>query len=252
MPEKQGRVGFVSTRFAGTDGVSLETAKWVQALIKLGHETFFFAGVSDWAAERSYIVAEAHFNHPDIQMIQADLFGDYVRTTQTSQQVQKIKDHLKAHLAQFIQKFDLNILIVENALALPMNIPLGLALTEVIAESGIAVIAHHHDFSWERQRYAVGAANDYVRAAFPPVLPSVSHVVINSVAAHQLAMRTGERSTLVPNVMDFEVPPPTPDDYTAEFRKELAIAPEEHLLLQPTRVVPRKRIETAIELARRL
>ena len=31
------RIGFVSTRFAGTDGVSLETAKWATVLEGMGH-----------------------------------------------------------------------------------------------------------------------------------------------------------------------------------------------------------------------
>jgi glycosyltransferase involved in cell wall biosynthesis len=77
-------------------------------------------------------------------------------------------------------------------------------------------------------------------------------VVINSYAARQLALRTGISSTLIPNVMDFDSPPPEPDAYAADLQPALGIGPDENLLLQPTRVVPRKRIERAIELARRL
>ncbi len=88
--------------------------------------------------------------------------------------------------------------------------------------------------------------------AFPPKLPSIRHVVINSIAARQLALRTGESSVLIPNVMDFDSPPPAPDEYGADLRSELEIPPGGRLVLQPTRVVPRKRIEVAIELTRRL
>ena len=246
------RIGFVSTRFAGTDGVSLETVKWANVLNGLGHECFFFAGESDWPADHSHVVAEAHFNHPDILALTADLFDDHVRAPETSRRVGAIKDHLKTHLYTFVQDFKPHLLVAENALCLPMHVPLGLALTEMIAETGIPVIAHHHDFAWERERFAINAAEDYLRAAFPPVLPSIHHVVINSFAAHQLAMRTGERSVLVPNVMDFDTPPPAPDEYTASLRDAIGVRPDTHLLLQPTRIVPRKRIERAIELARRL
>jgi glycosyltransferase involved in cell wall biosynthesis len=76
--------------------------------------------------------------------------------------------------------------------------------------------------------------------------------VINSYGARQLALRTGISSMLIPNVMDFETPSPEPDARAAEVRTALGIGPDEYLLLQPTRVVPRKRIEQAIELARRL
>jgi len=249
---KLGHIGFVSTRLAGTDGVSLETVKWSNILTGLGHECFYFAGESEWPAERTYLVPEAHFKHPAIQALNADLFDNYTRSSQTSQEVQELKDHLKKHLYKFVRQFHLDLLIAENALSLPMNVPLGLALTEFIAETYFSTVAHHHDFTWERERYAITAADDYLRAAFPPALRSIHHVVINSFAGRQLALRTGATSTLIPNVMDFDSPPSEPDAYAADLRSALGIRPGERLLLQPTRIVPRKRIEHAIELARRL
>lgn len=246
------RIGFVSTRLAGTDGVSLETRKWVQVLNELGHECFFFAGESEWPPERSLVVPEAHFEHPTIQSLNIDLFDDYRRSPETSARVQKFKVTLKTHLYRFIEEFGLDLLIVENALSIPMNVPLGLALTELIAETHMPTIGHHHDFAWERSRFKVSAASDYQMGAFPPILPSVRHVVINSYAARQLALRTGVSSMLIPNVMDFDNPPPEPDAYAAGLRAALGLKPGQYLILQPTRIVPRKRIEHAIELVRRL
>jgi glycosyltransferase involved in cell wall biosynthesis len=131
-----------------------------------------------------------------------------------------------------------------------MHVPLGLALAELIAETGLLTIAHHHDFAWERARFWPNAADDYLQDAFPPTLPAVRHVVINSLAARQLTLRTGADATLIPNVMDFGASPPEPDDYAADLRSALDIGSDEALLLQPTRIVPRKGIERAIELAR--
>jgi glycosyltransferase involved in cell wall biosynthesis len=144
------------------------------------------------------------------------------------------------------------LLIIENAMAIPMNVPLGLALTEVIAETRIPTIAHHHDFAWERSRFSVSAADDYLSAAFPATLNSITHVVINSYGQSQLALRTGASSVVVPNVMDFESPPPEPDGYAEDLRGVLGIEADEYYILQPTRIVPRKRIERAIGLAKRL
>lgn len=252
MPPRRAHIGFVSTRLAGTDGVSLETAKWVKVLTGMGYECFFFAGESEWPPDRTLLVPEAHFKHPDIQALNVDLFDDYRRSADTSHRIHAIKEHLKAHLYQFVRRFDLDLLVAENALSLPMNVPLGLALTEFIAETGIPTIGHHHDFWWERHRYAVSAAQDYLRAAFPPTLPSVRHVVINSFAGRQLALRAGVGFVIVPNVMDFDVPPPPVDDYARSLRAELGLEEGVYFLLQPTRIVPRKRIERAVELARRL
>jgi hypothetical protein len=246
------RVGFISTRLAGTDGVTLEMHKWENILTRLGCECFFFAGESEWPVEYSYVVEEAHFNHPDILALTADLFDNYKRSTETSGKVHALRLLLKEHLYKFIRKFGIELLIAENALSIPMNIPLGLALTELIAETNIPTIAHHHDFAWERSRFKMSAASDYQFGVFPPILPSVHHVVINSYASRQLALRTGSSSTLIPNVMDFDNPPGTPDSYADDLRSELGISTDEHLLLQPTRIVPRKRIELAIELTRLL
>jgi glycosyltransferase involved in cell wall biosynthesis len=80
----------------------------------------------------------------------------------------------------------------------------------------------------------------------------VIHVVINSFAARQLGLRTGAGGVLIPNVMDFANPPAEPDAYAAGLRADLGISPDQHFLLQPTRIVPRKRIELAMELTRRL
>ncbi len=252
MSNRPSRIGFVSTRLAGTDGVSLETVKWSNILTELGHECFYFAGESDWPAERTHLVPEAHFKHPTIQALNKDLFDDYVRSPETTQTIQRMKDVLKEHLHKFVRGFDLDLLIAENALALPMNVPLALALTELIAETNLPAIGHHHDFTWERGRFAVSAAEDYLRAAFPPTLRSIHHVVINSFAGRQLALRTGASAVLIPNVMDFDSPPPPPDEYGDDLRSELGVAPHDYFLLQPTRIVPRKRIEHAIELVCRL
>ncbi len=251
------RIGFISTRFEGNDGVSLETTKWVQVLERLNCDSFFFAGASEWESERSLVVPEAHFKHPEIQQINQAAFSSKVRTAETTRHIQRIKDYLKIKLAEFVRQFGIELLLVENALAIPMNIPLGLALTEFIAETGFPTIAHHHDFAWERKRFLVSCVDDYLNTAFPPELSSIRHVVINSLAAQQFSLRTGLSGFMIPNVMDFETPPkkngsmPT-DPYCIDLRTRLNIQPEDWFLLQPTRVVPRKGIEHAIELARRL
>jgi mannosylglucosylglycerate synthase len=245
-------IGFISTRFAGADGVSLETAKWAAMLEEMGHHCCYFAGECDRPADRCYVVPAAHFKHPRIQAINADLFDDYVRRPATSQAVDALKADLKQHLYRFLDRFAPDLLIIENAFAIPMNVPLGLALMEVVAETQLPTIGHHHDFAWERQRFSVSAAQDYLQAAFPPTLPSIRHVVINSAGERQLALRHGVSSVLIPNVMDFETPPSAPDGYADDLRATLGIDPDAYLILQPTRIVPRKRIEQAIELVRRL
>jgi glycosyltransferase involved in cell wall biosynthesis len=245
-------VAFISTRIAGTDGVSLEIEKWADIFEKEGFTCFYFAGELDRPAERSYLVPEAHFTHPDIKDVYLESFDITGRDRAVSKKIYQLAIKLKDHLYEFVEKFNIQLIIPENALTIPLNIPLGIALTEFIAETNIQTIAHHHDFYWERDRFMVNAVQDYLNMAFPPVLPSIHHVVINSVADAQLSLRTGVSPRITPNVMDFENPPPPPDEYTSDVRRALGIEDDELFVLQPTRVVQRKGIEHAIEMVHRL
>jgi glycosyltransferase involved in cell wall biosynthesis len=174
------------------------------------------------------------------------------RDRAVSKKIYQLAIKLKDHLYDFVKKFDIDLIIPQNALTIPLNIPLGIALTEFIAETNIRTLAHHHDFYWERDRFIVNAVSDYLRMAFPPVLPAIEHVVINSAADAQLSLRTGVSAHIIPNVMDFDNPPPPPDEYTFDVRQALGIEDDELFVLQPTRVVQRKGIEHAIELIHRL
>lgn len=245
-------IGFISTRFAGTDGVSLETAKWAEVLEEMGHTCHYFAGECDRPATNSMVVEEAFYRHPEIKERHDRFFGTSIRTADDTHWIHHWRDQFRKHLYQFIREFSIDLLIPENVLAIPLNIPLGLALTELIAETGMPTIAHHHDFAWERKRFLVSGVWDYIHMAFPPDLPSIQHVVINSHANHQLARRRGVGSAIIPNVMNFEVPPPADDLYAADLRQALGLEPGELFILQPTRVVQRKGIEHAIELVHRL
>jgi mannosylglucosylglycerate synthase len=122
----------------------------------------------------------------------------------------------------------------------------------VIAETTIPVIAHHHDFAWERERFTLNGVNDYLAAAFPPAFFGMDHVVINSMAQKELARRLGIPSHIIPNIVEFEVKPPGFDAYNADLRKEIGLSDDDWFILQPTRVVARKGIEHAIDLVRRL
>jgi len=240
------RIGFVGTRFAGTDGVSLESAKWAQLLWDHKHISYWYGGVLDRDDSISMSVPYANFKHPDIEWINDRVFGRSQRTPDVTQRIWSYSEFLKTTLYEFKKRFDIEIFIVENALCLPMNLPLGVAITQYIAETGFPTIAHHHDFAWERDRFSVNAVQDFLDMAFPPSLPTVQHVTINSFAQAQLSRRKGESSTLVPNVLDFENPPPEPDEYSQSFREDLDLEPDDIIFLQPTRVVPRKGIEHSI------
>jgi len=246
---EQHRIGFISTRFAGNDGVSLESAKWAQLLWDLGHISYWYGGRLDRAGDVSLCVPEAHFNHPANQWINERILGQTRRPRSVTRRIHELASYLKDSLYRFVERFDIDVLILQNVVSIPMHVPLGIAVTEFIAESRLPTIAHHHDFYWERVRFQNTAVGDYLDMAFPPRLRGIQHVVINQRQREELSWRKGIPSNLIPNILDFETPPPPVDDYSAALRREIGIGPDDVLILQPTRVVPRKGIEHAIKLA---
>lgn len=245
-------IGFVSTRFQGTDGVSLETEKWAEVLQRMGYECFYFAGLCDRSPSKTMIVPEAHFEDPIIKKIEENCFKKYRRTSETTGVVHSVRRHLKGNIYKFVNKFHIDLIIAENCLAIPMNIPLGLALTEYIAETGIPTIAHHHDFYWERPRFFVNAVQDFLQMAFPPSLHSIQHIVINSEADRELSYRTGISPVVIPNVLDFKKKPPSINHFNNDVRETFGLEEDDIFIMQPTRMVARKGIEHTVEVVSRL
>ncbi len=245
------RIGFVSKRLAGTDGVSLETEKWARVLRRMGHTCVFLAGELGPEFRPGREVPEMHLLHPIARETARRAFDGDAPDPALDARIAEHARPLRDALRRFLRDFQVELVIVENALAIPMNLPLGVALASVLEETGLPTIAHHHDFYWERPRYQHTRVQALLDRCFPPDLPNVHHVVINSLAQAALRRRRGLESVVVPNVFDFATPPEA-DAYGADFRRAIGLAPSDALILQPTRIIPRKGIELAMELVARL
>jgi len=108
-----------------------------------GHRIFWFAGELDKKDEVSLLVDEAHFQHAQNNWINERIFGKRGRDPKVTDVIHAMRSHLKIKLHEFLKRFQLDMLVVENALTIPMHVPLGLALTELIGETQIPSIAHH-------------------------------------------------------------------------------------------------------------
>ena len=241
-------IGFISTRFAGQDGVSLESAKWAEVLWEDRHISYWYSGQSDRDPDISFVVPEAYFGFPENKWINERIWGTGFRDRFISARIRELADYLKTTIYRFVKKYDIDIVIPQNCLAIPMHLPLGIALTEFLSETQIPAIAHHHDFFWERTRFSVNSVPEYLDMSFPPKFGNMRNVVINQEAQEQLALRKGLSSLVIPNVFDFDNPPDQVDEYSSDVREELGLSKDDFFILQPTRVVPRKGIEQAIKL----
>jgi mannosylglucosylglycerate synthase len=156
------------------------------------------------------------------------------------------------HLQAFVDRYQIDYVIVQNVFAIPMQLPLAQATAAIIGENELPGLAHNHDLYWERDRFAVNQIGAFLDTTFPPALPRLQQATINSLAQRALYHRRGLESIVIPNAFDFATPPPGVDDFNRDFREEIGIRPDQWLILQPTRVIPRKGIELAIDLVRQL
>lgn len=246
-------IGVISTRLAGTDGVSLESAKIVEITRQFGHHIFYCAGELDPNLKHEGLAdPRLHFEDGVAKELHDRAFVHQETAASLLPDIHQRARELKRPLHQFLTTYNIDYVIIQNAFAIPMQLPLAQALTELMAECKLPGLAHNHDFYWERPRFLNSHITNFLDHFFPPNLPGLDHAVINSLAQTALKQRRGLDSFIIPNVFDFHTPPPGVDEFNADFRQAIGLTPDDWLILQPTRVIPRKGIELAIELLHRL
>src|SRR5210317_1670218 len=106
---KKRNIGFISTRLAGTDGVSLETEKWAQVLERMGYSCFYFAGELDRHEEKSFLCPQAHFTHSVIDAINSYVYKNSSRPEEITKQIEKLKRDLKGEIKEFIPLYEIDL-----------------------------------------------------------------------------------------------------------------------------------------------
>lgn len=103
------RIGFVATRIAGTDGVSLEIGKWVEVLQRMGHSCYYIAGISDRSDKVSRIIPESRFKHPVIEEINKQVFGRELRTPDLTGEIHEMTWVIKQKLHTILDELKLDL-----------------------------------------------------------------------------------------------------------------------------------------------
>ncbi len=246
-------VAFISTRLAGVDWVSLETAKLVDVFKEKGHNCYYIAGeLGDEDGPAGREVPAMHFTHPEARQIHDDAFLTTTPPPDLYQRIYASADAMRGELEAFVEEYAIDLIVPQNASTIPMNISLGVAIADLIKRTSVKALCHHHDFYWERDRFINNHIQDVLDEAFPPRHSNIRHMVINTVMQQRLKAWRGIDASYLPNVFDFENPPLPPDEYAMSFRPEFGLSEHDLIVLQPTRIIRRKAIEKAIELVRKL
>lgn len=253
------RIGIIIGRIGGVDGVALETEKWIEVLNRMGHKTFLISGQFEERAmnpEYETLVPEMSFFSPESYWGQKKAF--FYPDSNQDELIEHIELYSKViykKIIDWVHEEDIDLLISENASALPSHLEMGLAIKKAIQKLGLPTITHDHDFAWERgERYhsPYQKINDLIDDTFPLRLPNSIHAVINLYAQETLKKRYNRDAVVVPNVMDFDKPFGVVTEKNKCLHRNLGYDCEDILLFQITRVVRRKGIETAIKLIHKL
>lgn len=244
------RVAIVGARIAGLDGVSLEAAKIAEVLAGVGHEIVWYGGEIGPEFSPSVRFSAASFGAGLNLEIQRLAFGDGDPDVARALIASAVAE-IRVSFEGFLDLHRIDSVIVQNAWAIPMQLPLAIAIADALGHRAIPTVGHHHDFAWERPRFAPCVVPEILERYFPPSGDHIAHVVINTIAAQDLQSRRGLGSSVLPNVMDFERGD-LGHDGGEGFRSLAGVAATDVVLLQPTRVIRRKGIELTVELASRL
>jgi mannosylglucosylglycerate synthase len=253
------RIGIIIGRIGGIDGVALETEKWIDVFKRMGHEIFIIAGQFEerkMNPETETLVPEMSFFSPESYWGQKKaFFYPEADPDELIEHIEFYSDIIAEKILAWISEKKIDIVISENASALPAHLEMGWGVEKAIKKSGIPTITHDHDFAWERgDRYVSPhkQINKLVKDVFPLILPNVVHAVINTNAKNTLNKMFGVDSVNVPNVMDFDMDFGEKSKQNSSLRRDLGVKENDVLLFQVTRVVRRKGIEVAIELLEKL
>lgn len=239
----------LATRIYGTDGVSLECVNWQKMLTSMGHRVHLVAGKLDRAGT---VIPDLYFQSPKVVRLHDKVVYGKNHLQEVEAEIFEQAGKIEGELRNFFNNSGVpDLLITSNTLSIPVHFPLAVALTRVISELNIKTIARHHDFWWERDRFLKSEMFPFFQRWFPPTIPQIKHVVINSIAQKELKKRTGIEASIIYDTLDFEETKKL-DTFSKNFRSDFGIATDDIVFLQATRIVPRKRIELAIALVEKL
>jgi len=252
-------IGIIIGRIGGVDGVALETEKWIEVLQRMGHDIYLIAGQFENKKinpQFETLVPEMSFFSPQNVWEQKKAF--FSPESKLNGLIDSLNDHtniIYKKILKWTKKKKLDLLISENASALPSHLSMGIAIKKVIEKTGLPTITHDHDFAWERgDRYLSphSQVNQLIDAVFPLRLKNVRNAVINQHGKMTLGDRYNCDTVIVPNVMNFDKPFAELTDKNKHFRRDLGFSRKDIILSQVTRIVRRKGIETAIQLIHEL
>jgi len=251
-----GKILIIHYRVGKTDGVSIEISNWTEILKRLGWEVRTCAGPVNVGADFVIEYLEPQLNKK-IFALNEEAFGGFKEFTKEHfiREHKGIQKVLYDSLCNVFYKIKPDKVIVSNIFSVGENLSAIPALFKVIQKFQVSTIAVHHDFWWENNRYlnpSCPEIKNELNNIIPPKSKYIKHVVINKIAKNTLLKRRGISASILHDCIDFNLPNGDHNGSCGKILKEKGIKKSDLIILQGTRIIYRKNIETAMDFVKLL
>lgn len=244
-------IAFAHFRIGLTDGVSFEIDKRRAILEEMGHRVVTIAGTHSGPLDL-YIPSFEYKQNATIAEINRLSF---IATAEAELKslVEEEAAAIEEQLEQFWLKEQFEVLFLHNLFCLAVCLPGSLAFYRFLKKHPqVKCLTTHHDFYWEAPRvHMFSFTNPYaiqlLETIFPPELPNVRHVVINTLAQQALKDKRGIDAEVVTDTFDFQQPLWTKENYPSDLPQKLGLHPEDLVFLIAVRVRERKAVELSLD-----
>ena len=245
----------IASRLKCVDAISVEAEKWIGKYVELGYNVHLCAGKFGEPIELPHFeLPEMDYKHPEVRGVKRIVFGSLLdkdgkkaAEILLNSLVRRIKGPLKNYLVQN----KIHILCIEDVLGSMKNLPLNVAVKQIVRELNLPTISRHHYMPWENQYFTRFDNFPKISSDIPPKSKNIVHITNTESAKKQLYENRKLHSRMIPNTIDLNRIQGF-DSYNRDFRKAFGIKDDQLIFLQPTRVKRNKAVEKSIKIVAEL
>lgn len=250
------KVLIIHYRIGKTDGVSLEISNWKQILEREDWKVETCSGKINVGAD--YVIEDLEpQENQKVYELDEESFGGFKKYTreQFESEYKGIKESLLESFERVLLESKPDRIIVSNIFSVGENVPAANALLTVLKKYKTPTIVVHHDFWWENSRYekpSCDVVKDDLEMFLPPKQDFIKHVVINEIAKMTLVKRKQIYATVLHDCIDFKADNSDQNGACGKLLATHGVKKSDLVVLQGTRIVHRKNIETAMDFVKLL
>ncbi|MDQ5981458.1 MAG: mannosylglucosylglycerate synthase, partial [Patescibacteria group bacterium] len=244
------KIGIFHYKIASTDGVSLEIEKRINILESLGHTVVVVGGKFDKTIpQKSYILKDFDIDDEiNRTLVNQTIKDEKIEQIAFQKTFNERKELVEIELDKIFEAEKFDLIIVHNIFSLPLLLWCAYALKKTIEKFNVNTVCVNHDFYFERD-YFINSSNADLPKILEDIFPTpseVRHEVINTIASKRLYEIHKISSTVLGDYLDFSHTKTGIDDFNSDFLLQFGIEENDLVVLQATRIVPRKAIEMSI------